>query len=665
MSPPQAPAYNLLTLPTNAAQRRFAFLIGALVCVISLAAIPYTRVQLPELQAYQPALFSTVISFELITAYVLYTQFWIERSPSTLVLVAGYLYSSGMSLMYLLTFPRTFSETGLFHASLQTAPWLYLALHGGFPLAILLHLAVDRKFGPVPLSRRMAHILAWLVPVMVLAVIVFITYLTTSLHDRLPVLLNNGKLTPLFNYGLATPIVIVTFLTIILYYRSTRGGTVMSVWLCIALLASALDVGIILCGGKRFSVGWYIARWNTFVCSNIVLAGMIYEFTRMYYRMTVLYRQVADSENRFRVLFDESRAAERKIAEQSRIIERMLESSLEAIVMCGEDGRVIFANRRLETFFGKEAVPGELFGDYCSEMRLAQGGRLCDKLRSVMENGGDGEALVERITHLTEGGSVRHYECYVIPVADEGEIRPRGYLIGFRDRTEEEKLDEAKDQFVSTISHEIRTPLSSIVGFVEILATRSVTDEKRAAYIAIIQKEAGRLANLINDFLDLQRLTSGKMSFQYRPLDMAELLKELAAQWQGRDAHSIELILPDRRLTVLGDEDRLKQAFHNLISNAIKYSPSASKVELVLEQAGGEAVVRIRDFGLGIPQEAMDLLFTRFYRVDNSDRRKIGGTGLGLSIVKEIVEAHQGKVMVESVLGEGSTFTVRLKAEKS
>lgn len=153
------------------------------------------------------------------------------------------------------------------------------------------------------------------------------------------------------------------------------------------------------------------------------------------------------------------------------------------------------------------------------------------------------------------------------------------------------------------------------------------------------------------------------MTLHYRQLDMAALLKELMAQWQNKDHHHLELFEPGHAIYVQGDEDRLKQVFHNLLSNAIKYSPEASKVELHLATEGGVVFVTVRDYGLGIPQDAMDMLFTRFYRVDNSDRRKIGGTGLGLSIVKEIVEAHQGKVSVESTLGEGSTFTVRLWEE--
>lgn len=227
---------------------------------------------------------------------------------------------------------------------------------------------------------------------------------------------------------------------------------------------------------------------------------MIYEFTKMYNKMAILYRKVTDSEHQYKELLLESQASERKIAEQSRIIEQMLESSREAIVLCGDDGRVIFTNRRLEQFFGRASVPGESFSEYCSDMMLTRG-LLTERLEEYWAGGT--EPFYEKMRFVTDEGETRHFECYVIPVAVEAEGKRSGHLVGFRDRTDEEKLDEAKDQFVSTISHEIRTPLSSIVGFIEILATRNVSEEKRGIYIGIIHKEANRLVNLINDFLDL------------------------------------------------------------------------------------------------------------------------------------------------------------------
>lgn len=652
-----AAVYNLITMESNPAQRRFALFIGVLVSLISLITVPFVRIQLAEVQAFQPAIFSTIVCFELITAYVIYSQFKISREPAVLALFAAYLFSAGMSLMYILAFPRVFADNGLFDSGPQSSVWIYTLWHIGFPLAILLYLRLDARLGNVRFSVQKAKIAGWLVFIGVALLVAVCTYVATVHVAGLPTVLSNGKLTPLLIYTFGIPMILLTGLTLLVYYRKTRARTITSTWLCIAILASMLDVLIVICGGGRFSLGWYVAKWNTFVCSNVVLGGMIYEFTKMYLNMAVLFRKVQDSENNHKALLHESRQAERIISEQNTIIEQMLESIHEAIVMCDPQGHVVFANRRVELFFEKLIHKGDNIMAYCHDMRVP-GAAFVDIIEAYMKQ--SIPWVLKRITRKTFAGEVRHYECYVNPILDERDGSLRGHLFGFRDRTEEERSDELKNEFVSTISHEIRTPLSSIMGFIEILATRSVSEDKRVKYVETIHKESIRLSNLINDFLDLQRLDSGRHAFHFQTLNPALLLSEIVEQWQGKDDHDIKLDVLAEEASIYADEERMKQVFHNLISNAIKYSPGKPKINVMVDRVDGAVSIQIQDFGLGIPPDAIDKLFTRFYRVDNSDRRKIGGTGLGLSIVKEIVEAHQGTVMVESELGKGSVFTVQL-----
>ncbi|MBW5448836.1 diguanylate cyclase [Cohnella sp. CFH 77786] len=429
--------HSLISLPANRSQRRFAFLIGVIVCLVSLISAPFARVALPAMQAYQPAIFSTIVCFELITAYVLYSQFRINRSPSVLALASGYLFSGGMSLMYVLTFPGIFSPTGLFHAGLQTAPWIYLFWHMGLPVTISLYMFLDDKYKDVQLSPRKAWQASVLSSSAVVLVMAGLTYFTTRGHDGLPIVLVNGRLTPLFLYGFGTPIVLASLIVGVLYYRRTRGRTVTAAWLCVALLASMLDVVIILCGGGRYSVGWYVAKWNSFVCANAVLAGMIYEFTKLYLSMTVLYRKVTESENKYKELFGASQLAERKIAKQNEIIERMLESTHEAIVMCDADGRVVFANRRFELLFERPLLSGQKLADYCARMKSAHG-----TLAEIIEGyfAGRIRPFRERISVVTSKEKTRFYECYVSPISDEADGTLHGHLFGFHDRTDEVRM---------------------------------------------------------------------------------------------------------------------------------------------------------------------------------------------------------------------------------
>jgi len=194
-----------------------------------------------------------------------------------------------------------------------------------------------------------------------------------------------------------------------------------------------------------------------------------------------------------------------------------------------------------------------------------------------------------------------------------------------------------------------------------LLLHKELKPERQRKYISTIQQEARRLTTLINDFLDLQRMESGRQSYDMKPLQLAAMIEEaIELQQVNADQHRFEWKNTCDRTLVLADRDKLQQVFTNLISNAIKYSPGGGTISIDCRQEGKKIVVNIMDEGLGIPADAIPMLFNKFYRVDNSDRREIGGTGLGLAIVKEIVNRHKGDVTVQSTLGAGSTFTVMI-----
>ncbi|KZZ83348.1 ATP-binding protein [Bacillus sp. SJS] len=236
-----------------------------------------------------------------------------------------------------------------------------------------------------------------------------------------------------------------------------------------------------------------------------------------------------------------------------------------------------------------------------------------------------------------------------------------GTVIVHRDITHEYEVDKMKSEFVSTVSHELRTPLASVLGFTELMLHKELKPERQKKYLTTIFQEAKRLTSLINDFLDVQRMEAGKQTYEKKYDDLFPLLQQLAELQQIHAAqHLIKLERMTEQTLVLGDKDKLSQVFSNLISNAIKYSPNGGNIEILVYEEEQYLNISVKDEGLGIPPEAMDKLFNKFYRVDNSDRRRIGGTGLGLAIVKEIVKAHEGMISVQSELGKGSVFTVRL-----
>ncbi|MFW6387173.1 MAG: ATP-binding protein, partial [Thermodesulfobacteriota bacterium] len=230
-----------------------------------------------------------------------------------------------------------------------------------------------------------------------------------------------------------------------------------------------------------------------------------------------------------------------------------------------------------------------------------------------------------------------------------------------RDITEETRGEKIKSEMLAAVSHEIRTPVTAITGFVEFMQNNKVSEEQQQEYLQIIHREMNRMSELMNDFLDLQRLQSSMQEYTFAEADVADLVRESAGLYEMvLQKHTLEMQVPEHLPTVKVDAGRMVRVFSNLLSNAIKYSPEGGKITIGARSTKKSIFVWIQDQGIGIPPQSQTKIFNRFYRVNDGDRRIAGGLGLGLALVKEIVEAHNGRVWVESKEGEGSTFFVEL-----
>ncbi len=240
-----------------------------------------------------------------------------------------------------------------------------------------------------------------------------------------------------------------------------------------------------------------------------------------------------------------------------------------------------------------------------------------------------------------------------------------GMVLALRTVSREMKLSQMKADFVSNVSHELRTPLSSIRVFGEFLRLGRVQDEEKIReYGEYIETESRRLTQLINNILDFSKIESGGKTYRFQEGDVHQVVTETLRTFQVRLEHSgfrIDLQMPDELLPTLRmDRQALTQAVANLLDNAVKYSRDSKEIRVRLHRAGEWVTIAVQDRGMGISRDEQQKIFERFHRVSTGLVHDVKGSGLGLAIVSHIVQAHGGKVTVDSEPGKGSTFTIHL-----
>ena len=349
------------------------------------------------------------------------------------------------------------------------------------------------------------------------------------------------------------------------------------------------------------------------------------------------------------------------LAEEEFGLSTILESMTEGVAVTGADLRIRQVNKAAVAMF---QLGVRVNGALLSEVFMSH------ELQVVAQRVSQ-TALVQR-GELDLVISGRKDRCHLLvtaaPLNSPGKRTPGGYLFVFHDVTRLRELEAVRREFVANVSHEFRTPLSIINGYLETLSDEEIDREMMEKSVTVMRRHADRLNNLIDDLLTISRMEEKGVRLETRRISLEPLLRGVIEQLESESTErgvAIRLVVGEGLPSVEIDSYRMEQAFSNLLINALRHGvplagSEAAEVVISISAEGNDVAVRFRDNGPGIALADQEHIFERFYRVGGDRARQTGGTGLGLSIVKNAVQAHGGRVTLESRPGEGSTFTIRL-----
>jgi len=336
-----------------------------------------------------------------------------------------------------------------------------------------------------------------------------------------------------------------------------------------------------------------------------------------------------------------------QVIRAGNLIQGILEQTPNAVLVCDPDGNVIYASREADQLFGMRAV-----------------GQHADRALGVIQFAGRPLRFADMLTReVAEGTSIVSKEdgitLYLLLRAGrlEEDGATRGYVLSLTDITELKHVEELKDEFIGMVSHEIRTPLTVIVGALATAKTEGITPAEASGLIRDAAVSADSLASIVDNLLELSRSQSNRLILQRQPVDIRPVVKSVAERLKTKSAaHRIVVDMPARLPPADADRLRVERVIFNLVDNAIKYSPRGGNVRVFAHREGGYLLVGVSDEGIGISDEDQARLFRKFERLGPLEGSAVQGVGLGLNVCRILVEAHGGRIWVESTPGQGSTF---------
>jgi len=348
-----------------------------------------------------------------------------------------------------------------------------------------------------------------------------------------------------------------------------------------------------------------------------------------------------------------------KIINEKEKTKTILKNIGDGVIVTDKSHKILVLNAIAESWFGL-AEP-DVINQPIEKLIYEE--KLLDLINKIKDGGNQEDTKVEiqiKPANQTKEIVLQAKSTQVVS-ADNGLI---GIVTTFRDVTREKEIDKMKTELVSMVAHELRSPLTSIAGFSELLLDEGLSQEQSKDYADIILTESKRLSDLINKFLDISRIESGRSQIYKTSVNMGDVIRSILGMNQylaESKGIEVDLNIPEDIPDVYVDREMMGEVILNIFSNAVKYSSDGKKIFINIEETENEQIIKIIDQGFGISEKSLDKIFDKFYRVtDNEKVQEITGSGLGLSLVKEIVQQHGGSIWAESELNKGSTFSISL-----
>lgn len=358
----------------------------------------------------------------------------------------------------------------------------------------------------------------------------------------------------------------------------------------------------------------------------------------------------------------------RQFVEEKELLSVTLSSMGDAVIAVDADRKIMLFNKVAEQLTGRKFSEIEGTAAYgVIQIIDEETNKPTKNLIDKVFTSNNVESTTGRKALIVADGSVRPISATAAPIYSEnGDMI--GVVMVFRDMSHERQIDQMKDEFISLVSHELRTPLTSIKAYTEtILSNPNIDAQDRNNFLFIIDEESNRLADLVDDILEISRLDDKPSAGSPKPVDVAGVINYVSSALRPlADKKNITLKteIGEKNTQFLGDEGNIRSIVTNLVNNAIKYTPDNGQVSVNIEYSDKELAIRVTDTGIGIPKEEIGKIFSRFYRINHANK-KIKGTGLGLAVVKRIVTSYNGRIEVESRPNQGTTFTIFLPLNSS